>query len=186
MSRLRAVFSWAVQQNNPMQCGAKTRSGEPCKTPAMPNGRCRMHGGKSPGAARANQNAKTHGIYSRVLTEEEKELWEQVELGKVDDELRICKLRLMRAIRAETESNGQPEIDARTEKPLVIGGVPVLDEPAIEERSYKRRDYAGIIDKLMARIESLEKTRADLLGNGGADGGPVSRIEIEVVRGKDA
>ena len=28
-------------------CGAKTRSGNPCKSPAMPNGRCRMHGGKS-------------------------------------------------------------------------------------------------------------------------------------------
>ncbi|MGO8839738.1 MAG: HGGxSTG domain-containing protein [Methyloceanibacter sp.] len=22
----------------------------PCQSPAMPNGRCRMHGGKSPGA----------------------------------------------------------------------------------------------------------------------------------------
>lgn len=28
-------------------CGAKTRSGEPCKQRAMPNGRCRMHGGAS-------------------------------------------------------------------------------------------------------------------------------------------
>jgi hypothetical protein len=30
--------------------GAKTRSGKPCQSPAMPNGRCRMHGGLSPGA----------------------------------------------------------------------------------------------------------------------------------------
>lgn len=28
-------------------CGAKTRSGAPCKGKAMSNGRCRMHGGKS-------------------------------------------------------------------------------------------------------------------------------------------
>lgn len=28
-------------------CGAKTRSGQPCRTKAMPNGRCRMHGGES-------------------------------------------------------------------------------------------------------------------------------------------
>jgi len=37
---------------NPRQykpCGAKTRSGRPCRTPGMPNGRCRMHGGTSPG-----------------------------------------------------------------------------------------------------------------------------------------
>lgn len=28
-------------------CGARTRSGAPCRASAMPNGRCRMHGGKS-------------------------------------------------------------------------------------------------------------------------------------------
>ena len=31
------------------RCGARTRSGEKCKAPAMSNGRCRMHGGKSTG-----------------------------------------------------------------------------------------------------------------------------------------
>jgi len=31
------------------RCGARTRRGSPCQSPAMPNGRCRMHGGKSPG-----------------------------------------------------------------------------------------------------------------------------------------
>ena len=32
------------------RCGAKCRTGEPCKNPSMRNGRCRMHGGKSSGA----------------------------------------------------------------------------------------------------------------------------------------
>jgi hypothetical protein len=27
------------------RCGARTRASQPCKGPAMPNGRCRMHGG---------------------------------------------------------------------------------------------------------------------------------------------
>ena len=31
------------------RCGAKTRTGCPCKGPAMKNGRCRMHGGASTG-----------------------------------------------------------------------------------------------------------------------------------------
>ena len=31
------------------RCGARTRSGAKCKAPAMSNGRCRMHGGKSTG-----------------------------------------------------------------------------------------------------------------------------------------
>jgi hypothetical protein len=33
------------------RCGAKTRKGSPCQSPAMPNGRCRVHGGPSPGSA---------------------------------------------------------------------------------------------------------------------------------------
>lgn len=30
-----------------MDCNAKRRDGQPCKAPAMPNGRCRIHGGKA-------------------------------------------------------------------------------------------------------------------------------------------
>lgn len=30
-------------------CGAKTRKGTPCKALALPNGRCRFHGGMSTG-----------------------------------------------------------------------------------------------------------------------------------------
>lgn len=30
----------------------------------MPNGRCRMHGGLSPGAPKGNKNALKHGRYS--------------------------------------------------------------------------------------------------------------------------
>ena len=33
-------------------------------SPAMNNGRCRMHGGKSPGAPRGNSNAYRHGRYT--------------------------------------------------------------------------------------------------------------------------
>jgi glucans biosynthesis protein len=46
------------------RCGAKTRRGTSCQSPAMPNGRCRMHGGKSPGAPKGNTNAWKHGHYS--------------------------------------------------------------------------------------------------------------------------
>jgi hypothetical protein len=46
------------------RCGAKTRKGTPCKSPAMKNGRCRMHGGASTGAPKGNRNAFKHGHYS--------------------------------------------------------------------------------------------------------------------------
>jgi hypothetical protein len=50
-------------QSSP-RCGAKTRKGAPCQSPAMPNGRCRMHGGPSPGAPKGNKNALKHGWYT--------------------------------------------------------------------------------------------------------------------------
>jgi hypothetical protein len=40
------------------------RTGKPCQSPAMPNGRCRMHGGKSPGPPKGNRNAWKHGVRS--------------------------------------------------------------------------------------------------------------------------
>jgi len=57
-----------VQNKLPMhlsrRCGARTRNGSPCRSAAMPNGRCRMHGGMSPGAPKGNTNAFKHGHYT--------------------------------------------------------------------------------------------------------------------------
>lgn len=52
------------------RCGAKTRAGHPCKNGAMPNGRCRMHGGKSTGAPKRNKNAVKHGFFEKYMPEE--------------------------------------------------------------------------------------------------------------------
>jgi hypothetical protein len=46
------------------RCGARTRQGSSCQAPAMSNGRCRMHGGKSTGAPKGNQNRLKHGRYT--------------------------------------------------------------------------------------------------------------------------
>jgi hypothetical protein len=47
------------------RCGAKTRGGTPCGSPAIKGKhRCRMHGGNSPGAPRGNRNALKHGRYT--------------------------------------------------------------------------------------------------------------------------
>jgi histone H3/H4 len=46
-------------------CGAKTRGGGKCKKPAMPNGRCKLHGGKTP---RGTDSVHfKHGRYSTVF-----------------------------------------------------------------------------------------------------------------------
>ncbi len=56
--------------NNAPRCGAKTRKGTTCRAPAMANGRCRMHGGKSTGPRtsegleRSKKANLKHGYYS--------------------------------------------------------------------------------------------------------------------------
>ncbi len=55
------------------RCGAKTRKATKCQSPAMRNGRCRMHGGASTGAPKGNQNAFKHGRYSAEAIARRKE-----------------------------------------------------------------------------------------------------------------
>jgi hypothetical protein len=48
------------------RCGAKTRASGSCRQPAMRNGRCRLHGGKSPGAPRGDRNGNfRHGLRTK-------------------------------------------------------------------------------------------------------------------------
>jgi uncharacterized protein YjcR len=58
------------------RCGAKTRLGKSCRSPAVHgNKRCRMHGGApGSGAPRGNQNALKHGLYTKAAIEEREQL----------------------------------------------------------------------------------------------------------------
>lgn len=80
---------------NPMQnkfpmhlsrrCGARTRSGIACQSPAMPSGRCRMHGGTSPGAPKGNKNAFKHGRYSAEAIRRRREVSDLIRMAR-----RLC------------------------------------------------------------------------------------------------
>ena len=87
-------------------CGAKTRSDHLCRSQAMPNGRCRMHGGSNKGAPKANKNAARPGsIYSQFLTEEEQADFNAAQLDQIDDELRLTKVLLGRVLLATGEGH---------------------------------------------------------------------------------
>ncbi len=64
--------SWEEKQ----RCGAKTRSGSPCKNyPVTSKRRCRMHGGaKGSGAQPGNVNGLKHGKYSAAARAEREEV----------------------------------------------------------------------------------------------------------------
>jgi glucans biosynthesis protein len=70
------------------RCGARTRSGEPCRAPAVKGKkRCRMHGGApGSGAPRGNQNALKHGRFTRKAIarrrKQRRRYWETIRLIK--------------------------------------------------------------------------------------------------------
>jgi hypothetical protein len=60
-----------AQMNRTPRCGAKTRAGSRCRCPAMQNGKCRIHGGLSPGAPRGAANGRFRdGYWTREAVEE--------------------------------------------------------------------------------------------------------------------
>ena len=156
-------------------CGAKTRGGLPCRKPPLAGKtRCKLHGG----ASIYNQNAKTHGIYANTLTEDERNQWNDVKIGSIDEELKLCRLRLVRALTAENQNGVTPELDEITEKTNGDG-----DGAGVEQK-YRRRDYTAIVDKIMARIESLEKTRIVLMSDGIGQG-PQEIKSITIIKAED-
>ncbi len=58
------------------RCGARTRSGQPCRAPAVQGkARCRMHGGaKGSGAPAGNRNALKHGLFTGEMIADRKKL----------------------------------------------------------------------------------------------------------------
>jgi len=140
-------------------CGAKTRAGGVCEQPPKPNGRCRYHGGLSTGPKNPNtaRNALKHGIYATRFTDEEIALAQGLQLGTVDEELRLMRVRLRRALEAEHQAAGEPEVLEVVERNIDS------KTGAQEENKSRVRDYVGIIDKIVARIESLELERILIL-----------------------
>ena len=70
------------------KCGARTRKGTPCKAPAMSNGRCRLHGGKSTGPRtpegleRSRKANWKHGMYSAEASKFHRRVLESIRMSK--------------------------------------------------------------------------------------------------------
>jgi hypothetical protein len=77
IERVRARLEALVMANAAPRCGARSkRTGLPCRAAAMPNGRCKVHGGKSTGPRtqegleRSRKANWKHGRRSRAANEE--------------------------------------------------------------------------------------------------------------------
>ncbi|WP_118181290.1 HGGxSTG domain-containing protein [Paraburkholderia phosphatilytica] len=173
-------------------CKAKTRTGAPCKAKAVA-GRdvCRVHGGLSTGPKTdegkqaISQNGRTHGLYGRFLTEEEKARHDDVksETGRLDAEIELTRHLIARCIQAWH--------DAHDNDPNGLEIVKHHDREASEftagdETIKERVDYGAHYERLTKRLESLTKTRAELIKADRenpltGDDGPVTEFEVHVV-----
>lgn len=128
-------------------CGAKTRSGDPCKNYAMANGRCRLHGGKSTGPRdrsklKNNKNGIITGecesIVFDFLEDDEKDLLNQIELDKlkqIDNEIKLVDIRLRR----------------------MMGRIKMLNEKDFTVNSHKMGFERGAGTNITESVDSLSK-----------------------------
>ena len=120
----------------------------------MPNGMCYHHGGASTGAPKGNQHAAKHGIYSKTFTPAEYDL-AQAALGSVEQETALARVQLSRALKAEANAD-------TLQDGLELVEIVRSDNGRMQTKS-KKRDYYQIINTLLGRIESLEKTRQEIM-----------------------
>jgi hypothetical protein len=74
--RIKSENHMHLDMHRAKRCGARTRSGRPCQSPAMANGRCRMHGGSSPGHRRTIGMRSSMVATLRLLFHGEEKLWQ--------------------------------------------------------------------------------------------------------------
>lgn len=143
-----------------MTCGAKTKSGKPCRARQMENGRCRIHGGKSPGAPpRENHGKSTFNIYSKYYTDDDIAIAANSPIGSIDHEITLVRIRIARTLKAEQAA-----------KMLLVEETSEYSsegENALKVRQIKRLpDFESILDRWVGRLGSLERVRKEIGGDG--------------------
>lgn len=151
-------------------CGAKTRDGTPCqRAPVAGRNRCRLHGGATP---KGGKGRVIHGLYKRTLSEDEQLLWNEIQIGNLDEEIRFAKVMLNRAIELNAEIRAAPN-DLKNMAGFELSEISKSTNPGSRNGTNvtsKRPDTVALIDRFMGRIANLEKTRAELIAAQGERG----------------
>jgi hypothetical protein len=96
------------------QCKATTRAGHRCKRLAkVGSDFCGLHDGSGaqPGAPRGNQNARKHGFYSRIYTEEDlADIASVAATADLSDEIALLRVFIRRVAVEGVETMQAPEL----------------------------------------------------------------------------
>ncbi|PUA19596.1 hypothetical protein C7W93_07050 [Glaciimonas sp. PCH181] len=124
-----------------------------------------MHGGLSTGnpSAKGNQSAIKHGFYSDALLDDaERDLYARAEIGSIDDEIRLAKVKLFRYVKASDNVSLLEMVDGALEVIRKQGedmqGVPY------DKRELKAAapNYADLIIRTLDLIRKLEVARVQI------------------------
>lgn len=131
-----------------IECGAKKRDGTPCKQPAMQNGRCRLHGGKTPHGI-ASPNFIT-GRYSKYLPERLLTAYEDAQtdenLLSVRGDIQLLDVLIRsKLVNLDTNDSAQHWIE-------------LLKNILKARKSYKNSDMGGL-EEALDEMEALADKR---------------------------
>src|SRR5690625_144479 len=150
------------------RCGAKTRSGKPCKNWAMKNGRCRMHGGKSTGAPpekmKKNSNARTHGLFAKYLPDETLEIMNSInDINPLDILWTNIKMQFASIIRAQKIMFVENKDDHTTFKTKERSD-DFADETQVEVHASwdKQATFMNSLSRSMAELRNMLKQYVEL------------------------
>jgi hypothetical protein len=150
------------------RCGAKAKStGKPCQGLAMPNGRCRVHGGPNKGAPKGNKSGQVHGVYDHFYSEEEKEFLRLSKIGDLKAEIDMVKVRIYRTMKIINEIGKDPDTEANKAGMEIAEIIHKESEQFGSEKivTRKRSDFDRILRDLLGRLAILEKAQRELQGD---------------------
>lgn len=149
-------------------CGAKTRSGKPCRNRAMANGRCRMHGGKSTGAPPAkmkkNKNSMKHGLFAKYLPKETLEIMNVIdEINPLDILWSNIQMQFASIIRAQQIMFVENKEDHTTFKTKDKDDGVVIEETYDVHASWdKQATFMNSLSRSMAELRNMLKEYVNL------------------------
>src|SRR5699024_2930836 len=149
-------------------CGAKTRSGKPCRNRAMANGRCRMHGGKSTGAPPAkmkkNKNSMKHGLFAKYLPKETLEIMNDIdEINPLDILWSNIQMQFASIIRAQQIMFVKNKEDHTTFKTKDKDDGVVIEETYDVHASWdKQATFMNSLSRSMAELRNMLKQYIEL------------------------
>lgn len=162
------------------RCGASKRNGngEPCQLPAgwgtdhKGEGRCKHHGGASPGGKPGNKNAVTTGEHETILYdqlgEEERNLWQAVDtdhLAQVNKQIRTNKIRQRRMMQriADLREEDFTIVEKKSKEGKGPEGPVDLDEEKLRATLGQIQDIEKALTRVQKELRKLLREKYRIL-----------------------